>query len=164
MLPLASAVELFVQFFILAFSEPCRLEKVYPTRQYSTEHMRPFPPEHSILGSPFPRCHLPEFAAFLTYPSFIFCRGKFRSKPWDSILEEAHYLVSEGALELNLIAEDTNQWGQDRRDGKNLAHLLRALSEIEGLHWIRILYAYPSYFNEELIDEIASNPKVMTKG
>lgn len=93
---------------------------------------------------------------------FHFCRGKFRSKPWDSILEEARYLVSQGALELNLIAEDTNQWGQDRRDGRNLAHLLRALGEIEGLKWIRLLYCYPSYFNDELIDEIANNPKVKT--
>lgn len=88
------------------------------------------------------------------------CRGKFRSKPWDSILQEARHLVAEGALELNLIAEDTNQWGQDRKDGKNLAHLLRELSQIDGLKWIRILYAYPSYFNDELIDEIANNPKV----
>ena len=91
---------------------------------------------------------------------FLLCRGKFRSKPYDSIIQEAKYLVSQGALELNLIAEDTNQWGQDRRDGRNLSHLLRALGEIEGLRWIRLLYCYPSYFNDELIDEIATNPKV----
>lgn len=47
-----------------------------------------------------------------------------------------------------------------RRDGKGLAELLRSLGELEGLHWIRILYAYPSYFSEDLIDEIANNPKV----
>ena len=88
------------------------------------------------------------------------CRGKFRSKPWDSIVEEARHLVAEGAVELNLIAEDTNQWGQDFRSGKNLAHLLRELGTIEGLRWIRILYAYPSYFHDELIQEIADNPKV----
>jgi ribosomal protein S12 methylthiotransferase len=75
-------------------------------------------------------------------------------------LEEARHLVAQGALELNLIAEDTNQWGQDRKDGRNLAHLLRALAEIEGLRWIRLLYCYPSYFTDELIDEIASNSKV----
>lgn len=94
---------------------------------------------------------------FCAIPGF---RGKFRSKPYEAILEEARYLVSQGALELNLIAEDTNQWGQDRRDGRNLSHLLRALGEIEGLQWIRLLYCYPSYFNSELIDEIAANPKV----
>lgn len=62
--------------------------------------------------------------------------------------------------ELNLIAEDTNQYGQDRRDGKGLAQLMHELGKLEGLQWMRILYAYPSYFTEDLIDEIATNPKV----
>ena len=90
------------------------------------------------------------------------CRGKFRSKPWTAILEEAKILVAQGAKELNLIAEDTNQWGMDRRDGLGLAQLLRELAKLEGLRWMRLLYCYPSYFTEELIDEIASNPKVTT--
>jgi len=50
--------------------------------------------------------------------------------------------------------------GMDRRDGKGLAELMAELGKIEGLEWMRILYAYPSYFSEELIDEIANNPKV----
>lgn len=94
---------------------------------------------------------------FCAIPGF---RGKFRSKPWQAVLDEAAYLVSQGVKEINLIAEDTNQYGQDRRDGKDLAVLLRELSKLEGLRWLRILYAYPSYFNDELIDEIATNPKV----
>lgn len=88
------------------------------------------------------------------------CRGKFRSKPWQQLLEEAKYLVESGVKELNLIAEDTNQYGQDRRDGKGLAQLMHELSNLEGLQWMRILYAYPSYFTDDLIDEIATNPKV----
>jgi hypothetical protein len=52
------------------------------------------------------------------------------------------------------------RYGQDRRDGQGLAELLRELGKLEGLRWIRILYAYPSYFTEDLIDEIANNPKV----
>ena len=88
------------------------------------------------------------------------CRGKFRSKPWQQLLEEAKYLVESGVKELNLIAEDTNQYGQDRRDGKGLAQLMHELSKLEGLQWMRILYAYPSYFTDDLIDEIATNPKV----
>ena len=88
------------------------------------------------------------------------CRGKFRSKPWQQLLEEAKYLVESGVKELNLIAEDTNQYGQDRRDGKGLAQLMHELGKLEGLQWMRILYAYPSYFTDDLIDEIASNPKV----
>ncbi|KAF8060109.1 rimO [Scenedesmus sp. PABB004] len=94
---------------------------------------------------------------FCAIPGF---RGKFRSKGWEPLLDEARRLVASGVVELNLIAEDTNQYGQDRRDGRGLAELLRALSELEGLRWLRILYAYPSYFDDALIAEIASNPKV----
>ncbi|KAG2500299.1 hypothetical protein HYH03_001877 [Edaphochlamys debaryana] len=94
---------------------------------------------------------------FCAIPGF---RGKFRSKPWQAVLDEAARLVASGVKELNLIAEDTNQYGMDRRDGRDLAQLMRSLSELEGLRWIRILYAYPSYFNDALIDEIANNPKV----
>lgn len=50
--------------------------------------------------------------------------------------------------------------GMDRRDGKGLAELMAELGKLEGLEWMRILYAYPSYFSDELIDEIANNPKV----
>lgn len=94
---------------------------------------------------------------FCAIPGF---RGKFRSKPWTALLDEARTLVESGVVELNLIAEDTNQYGMDRKDGKGLAQLLRELGQLEGLKWMRILYAYPSYFTEELVEEIATNPKV----
>jgi len=94
---------------------------------------------------------------FCAIPGF---RGKFRSKPWQALLDEARHLVESGVVELNLIAEDTNQYGMDRRDGKGLAELMRELGKLEGLRWMRILYAYPSYFTEELVEEIATNPKV----
>ena len=51
------------------------------------------------------------------------CRGKFRSKPWSALLQEAKHLVDSGVVELNLIAEDTNQYGMDRKDGKGLAQV-----------------------------------------
>eukprot|EP00803_Ostreobium_quekettii_P009871 evm.model.scf_2033.1 EVM.evm.TU.scf_2033.1 scf_2033:18171-23166(-) len=96
--------------------------------------------------------------SFCAIPKF---RGRFRSKALRDVLSEAKHLVTNGAMELNLIAEDTNQYGMDQQDGgENLALLLQELAKIEGLHWLRILYAYPSYFSEELIDEIANNPKV----
>lgn len=93
-------------------------------------------------------------------PCHLRCRGKFRSKPWQQLLEEAKYLVESGVKELNLIAEDTNQYGQDRRDGKGLAQLMHELGKLEGLRWMRILYAYPSYFTDDLVEEIATNSKV----
>eukprot|EP00892_Ulva_mutabilis_P007495 jgi/Ulvmu1/5117/UM021_0134.1 len=94
---------------------------------------------------------------FCAIPGF---RGKFRSKGFSAIVEEATSLVAAGAVELNLIAEDTNQWGHDQKGGPRLAELLRELSKIEGLRWLRLLYCYPSYFTESLITEIAENEKV----
>ncbi|KAJ1488245.1 hypothetical protein T484DRAFT_1784023 [Baffinella frigidus] len=118
-------------------------------------------------------------------------RGSFRSKPFDSILEEARQLslqllesvleearqlslqrVTElnliaedttgGVTELNLIAEDTNQWGSDwgETDPRRLSDLLWALDGLEGIRRISLLYCYPSYFSEELIDAIANIDKV----
>ena len=83
---------------------------------------------------------------FCAIPSF---RGKFRSKPWQSVVEEAKALADTGAKELCLIAEDTNQWGMDlkKSDGRGLAELLEALADVDGVEMIRILYAYPSYFS-----------------
>ena len=52
------------------------------------------------------------------------------------------------------------RYGMDRRDGRGLAELLRELGKLEGLRWIRLLYCYPSYFSDDLIAEIASNPRV----
>lgn len=79
-----------------------------------------------------------------------------------AVLAEAEALAAGGARELNLIAEDTNQYGMDLpgRRAENLAALLERLSAIEGVDWIRILYAYPSYFGDDLIGAIASLPKV----
>ncbi len=95
---------------------------------------------------------------FCAIPSF---RGRFRSKPEKAILEEARELAADGAKELLLIAEDTNQYGQDRRDGSSLARLLERLAGIEGVAWLRILYAYPAYFPPELVRAIAGIDKVV---
>ncbi|KAJ8908937.1 hypothetical protein NDN08_005637 [Rhodosorus marinus] len=97
--------------------------------------------------------------SFCAIPSF---RGKFRSKQWDQVVEEARLLASKGAVELNLIAEDTNQYGIDfKGDSRRLSDLLYELADIEGIQWIRLLYCYPSYFTDELIDAIANIDKVV---
>ena len=70
------------------------------------------------------------------------------------------HLAADGVREFNLIAEDTNQYGMDRKDGKSLASLLHEMAGIEGVEWIRILYAYPSYFTDDLIAAIADIPQV----
>ncbi|HWT06643.1 MAG TPA: 30S ribosomal protein S12 methylthiotransferase RimO [Xanthomonadales bacterium] len=90
-------------------------------------------------------------------------RGKFRSRSEESILAEARALAAGGTKELILIAQDTSMWGRDRgfRRG-GLAHLLRQLDAIDGIAWIRLLYLYPATVDSELIDAMASLPKVCT--
>ena len=77
-------------------------------------------------------------------------------------MNEARMLAGDGVTELNLIAEDTNQWGQDfgQEDKRRLSDLLHSLNEIPQLRRISLLYCYPSYFSDELIDAIASLDKV----
>ena len=88
-------------------------------------------------------------------------RGKFRSRSAESILAEARALAAGGTKELILIAQDTSMWGRDRgfRRG-GLAHLLRELDAVDGIEWIRLLYLYPATVDSELIDAMASLPKV----
>ena len=87
-------------------------------------------------------------------------RGHFRSIPMDMVLEEARELVEDGAKELILVAQETTLYGTDLYGKKSLHLLLHALSEIEGLVWIRVLYCYPEEIELPLIEELCDNPKV----
>ena len=87
-------------------------------------------------------------------------RGHFRSIPMDMVLEEARELVKDGAKELILVAQETTLYGTDLYGKKSLHLLLHALSEIEGLVWIRVLYCYPEEIELPLIEEIRDNPKI----
>ena len=88
-------------------------------------------------------------------------RGAFRSRSIESILAEANALAAGGVKELILIAQDTSMWGRDRgyRRG-GLAELLRRLHDVDGIAWIRLLYLYPATVDSDLIDAMASLPKV----
>lgn len=87
-------------------------------------------------------------------------RGHFRSIPMDAVLKEARELVEDGAKELILVAQETTLYGTDLYGKKSLHLLLRALSEIEGLVWIRVLYCYPEEIELPLIEELRDNPKI----
>ena len=87
-------------------------------------------------------------------------RGKFRSRSEDSILSEAKLLAKEGVKELILVAQDTAYYGKDKGEYK-LAQLIKKLSTVDGIEWIRLQYCYPENITDELIDEIANNPKVV---
>ena len=90
---------------------------------------------------------------FCTIPSI---RGRFRSKAPATVLAEARELLTDGAIELNVIAQDTPSYGRDLAGGDTLAGLLRKLDKLDGVQWIRLLYAYPMGFDDDLIDAIAS--------
>lgn len=94
---------------------------------------------------------------FCTIPSF---RGGHQSKPIERVLLEANHLARSGVRELNLIAQDVTQYGYDLYQQFTLPRLLRELDAVEGLEWIRLLYLYPSRLTDEVIEAMATLPKV----
>jgi ribosomal protein S12 methylthiotransferase len=87
-------------------------------------------------------------------------RGKFRSRSIESVVAEVKGLAGKGVKEINLIAQDTTSYGRDLYGAPHLVELLQALIPIEGIQWIRLLYCYPTYFTDELIEIIATEPKI----
>ena len=97
--------------------------------------------------------------AYCVIPSL---RGKFRSRTLDDVLYEARVLAHEGVKEMIVVAQDTSRYGTDLGDGKRLLPtLLKELCAIEDLHWVRLHYVYPDEIDEELIDTIATEPKIV---
>jgi ribosomal protein S12 methylthiotransferase len=96
---------------------------------------------------------------FCTVPKI---RGPYRSRRRSSVLKEAHRLADRGVKELILIAQDTTAYGEDLLDGASLEKLLKALAGVQGLRWIRMLYAYPEtrYFTEGLLETMAQEEKI----
>jgi ribosomal protein S12 methylthiotransferase len=88
-------------------------------------------------------------------------RGKHVTKPMEEVLREARELVADGVRELILVAQDTTYYGTDLYGRVRLAELLRELDQLEGLAWIRILYAYPIHFTDELIATLAGAKRIL---
>lgn len=87
-------------------------------------------------------------------------RGKFRSRSEENIISEAQQLALDGVKELILVAQDTAYYGKDSGEYK-LPSLLKKLGKINGIEWIRLQYCYPENITDELVDEIATNSKVV---
>ena len=98
------------------------------------------------------------FCAFCAIP---YIRGRYRSRSMENILEEANDLAAHGVKELIVIAQDITRYGTDLYGKRSLAALCRELAKIEGVEWIRLHYLYPDQFDDELIDEIAANGKIV---
>lgn len=95
-----------------------------------------------------------------SYCAIPFIRGAHRSVPMENLVREARELASAGVRELILIAQDTTYYGLDLYKHRALAELIRKLSEVDGIEWIRIHYSYPADFPEDVLEEMADNPKM----
>ncbi len=96
--------------------------------------------------------------AFCSIPSM---RGSFRSRRFGSIIEEARTLAKQGVKEIVLIAQDSSRYGEDLGEVDALAALIRALGEIDGLEWIRPMYAFPTHISDAFLSAIAETPKAV---
>lgn len=113
----------------------------------------------------------PEYYAYLkiadgcnnccTYCAIPSIRGRYRSREIEDIVEEAKSLAEKGVKELIVVAQDTTLYGKDIYGKLALPELLSKLNEIDGIHWIRMLYCYPDEFTDELIEAMATLPKVL---
>ncbi len=95
--------------------------------------------------------------SFCTIPTI---RGRYRSRTIPSIMKEVRMLAEEGIKEINLVAQDTTAYGSDGNVQGDLPDLLTSLSEINGIHWIRLLYGYPSGITNKLLKTIAKSEKI----
>ncbi|MDF2814333.1 MAG: ribosomal protein methylthiotransferase [Paenibacillus sp.] len=95
-----------------------------------------------------------------TFCSIPIMRGNFRSRSIESIIAEVENLASQGVREISLIAQDSTNYGTDLYDSFMLPTLLNKVTEVPGIVWVRLHYAYPGFFSDELIATIASNPKI----
>ena len=95
-----------------------------------------------------------------SYCAIPFIRGGHKSVPMEELVREAENLASQGVRELIVIAQDTTYYGLDLYRRRALAELLQKLSEVDGIEWIRIHYSYPAAFPDDVLDQMANNPKV----
>jgi ribosomal protein S12 methylthiotransferase len=98
------------------------------------------------------------FCTFCTIPAI---RGEYKSRTMEELVKEAGFLAKRGVRELILIAQDTTVYGKDIYGRLKLIDLLKQLEDIQGIEWIRVLYAYPEHINKELLDHMISSGKIL---
>ena len=96
-----------------------------------------------------------------SYCAIPLIRGGFRSRSIEDIMAEVRHLAARGVREMNLVAQDTSRYGLDRYGKYMLPELIHQVCQVEGVDWVRILYAYPERITDQLIDAIAREPKVV---
>jgi len=113
-------------------------------------------PGHSAFIKIAEGCDRP--CAFCFIPQM---RGHFRSRRFGSIIVEAQQLADEGVKELVLVAQDSSRYGEDLGQPDALAHLLRELSHLDGVEWVRVMYTYPTHISDAFLDVLAEEPKAV---
>jgi ribosomal protein S12 methylthiotransferase len=88
-------------------------------------------------------------------------RGHFRSRRFGSVLSEAHALAERGVKEIVLVAQDSSRYGEDLGQPDALAHLLRELSHLDKIRWVRVMYTYPTHISDAFLDVLATEPKAV---
>jgi len=97
--------------------------------------------------------------AFCSIPGI---KGRLRSRPFEAIVDEACALAAAGAREIVLVAQDTTDYGRDRGEPDSLPRLMQAIVQrAEGLHWLRVMYAYPGHVSDMLIEVMASHDRIV---
>src|SRR4051794_2405786 len=88
-------------------------------------------------------------------------RGKHATKPIEEVIKEARELAADGVRELIVVAQDTTYYGMDLYGRSRLADLIRELGKVDGIEWVRVLYAYPEHFSDEVVEALAPTDKVI---
>ncbi len=96
-----------------------------------------------------------------TYCAIPKMRGRHATKPIEEVVREATELAADGVRELIVVAQDTTYYGMDLYGRTRLADLLRALNKVEGIEWVRVLYAYPEHFGDDVIEALATSDKII---
>ena len=127
-----------------------------PTRPLSDVHRLRITPRHLAFLKISEGCN--RGCTFCSIPQM---RGKHASKPIEAVVAEAEEFAAEGVKELVIVAQDTTFYGMDIYGKPRLDELLRRLERIDGLCWIRLMYFYPMYISDELLDVIAASEKIL---
>ena len=145
--------------------------KIIEDVMQSDETIEPYPPQCELPLDGQRILTTPEHWAYLkigdgcsnrcTYCTIPYIRGDMRSRKMENIIEEARQLAETGTKEIILVAQDTTSYGLDLYGELKLPELLNALSEIDGIEWIRMLYCYPDRITDELIETIKNNDKIV---